>query len=137
MTISTNDLAPQLRRVINDTRKLYQESSKWMVSHHPDLLGDQVGQFGELMEDLHRGLLIKCYAMVIRADGQWSRMEKIVGAILIEHLWGAKLTGSDLREAAEQPREKRPFTAVLQHPRENTINIIAEIKYFKHFRINK
>jgi indole-3-glycerol phosphate synthase len=40
----------------------------------------------------------------------------------------AKIPETHLREAAEQPREKRPFTAVLQHPRENTINIIAEIK---------
>ncbi|MEZ6091066.1 MAG: hypothetical protein R3C05_24210 [Pirellulaceae bacterium] len=102
MTIPANELTPQLRRVIKDTRRIYIDSAKWLIQRHPSLLGDRLPGFVELMDDLHRGLLIKIYADVIRADGQWTRMEKIVGAILIEHLWNTKLTGRELREAAEQ-----------------------------------
>ena len=100
--IPSNDLAPRLRRVIKDTKKVYIGAGRWLVDHHPSLLGDRASGFVELMDDLHRGLLVKIYATVIRADGQWTRTEKIVGAILIEHLWGTRLTGGDLRDAAQQ-----------------------------------
>lgn len=99
--IDTQTLEPQLRRVMRDCRKLYAGCAKLMVDRHPTLLGDAAGGFAELMEDLHRGLLIKVYTLTIRSDGRWSRMEKYIGALLIEHLWNEHLRGEALREAAE------------------------------------
>lgn len=99
--IDTQTLEPQLRRVMRDCRKLYAACAKLMVDRHPTLLGDAANGFAELMEDLHRGLLIKVYTQTIRSDGRWSRMEKYIGALLIEHLWNEHLRGEALREAAE------------------------------------
>jgi len=99
--IDTQTLEPQLRRVMRDCRKLYAGCAKLMADRHPTLLGDSASSFPELMEDLHRGLLIKVYTLTIRSDGRWSRMEKYVGALLIEHLWNEHLRGEPLREAAE------------------------------------
>ena len=71
-----------------------------MVRRYPTLLEGRDSNFVELMDDLHRGLLIKVYVTVVRADDRWTGPEKRVAAAMIEHLWGEELHGKQLREAA-------------------------------------
>lgn len=102
--VESNDyhsIEPQLRRVMRDCRRLYAFAAKLMISRHPTLLDCPAEGFAELMEDLHRGLLIKVYTQTIRSDGKWSRVEKQIGALLIQHIWDEDLRGAALREAAE------------------------------------
>jgi hypothetical protein len=87
--------------VLRDARKLYLDSARWLVDHHPTLLGDVASGFVEQMDDLHRGLLVKVYANVMRSDRLWSRDEKRVGSLMIQHLWNARLRGAELRDAAK------------------------------------
>lgn len=89
-----------LRRVIRDCRKLYEHSGALMVRRYPTLLHGKVDAFPLLMDDLHRGLLVKVYVTIVRADERWTVPEKKVAAAMIEHLWGEKLQGAELREAA-------------------------------------
>ena len=100
--LESAEIEPHIRRVMRDCRKLYAESAELMVRRHPTLLGNSTADFRELMEDLHRGLLIKVYTTTIRSDGKWTRMEKFIGALLIEHIWDAHLRGEELREASEK-----------------------------------
>lgn len=95
----TRRLIGMLRRVIRDCGKLYRKCGNWMVRRYPTLLEGE-SDFIELMDDLHRGLLIKVYVTVVRADDRWTSAEKRVAAEMIEHLWGQRLLGSELREAA-------------------------------------
>ncbi len=99
--LDDNDLTAQLRRVLRDCRKLYTNSARQLVQRHPHLIEGPPQNFVPLMDDLHRGLLVKVYTTVIRSDGRWSRMEKFVGALMIEHLWDQRLKGAELRDAAE------------------------------------
>ncbi len=92
-------LIGMLRRVVRDCGKLYHNCGTWMVRRYPTLLVGE-SDFVELMDDLHRGLLIKVYVTVVRADDRWTGPEKRVAAAMIEHLWGQQLHGSQLREAA-------------------------------------
>lgn len=92
-------LIGMLRRVVRDCGKLYHQCGTWMVRRYPTMLEGEA-DFVELMDDLHRGLLIKVYVTVVRADDRWTAPEKRVAAAMIEHLWGEKLRGSELREAA-------------------------------------
>ncbi len=89
-----------LSRVLRDCRKLYKHCGTWMVRRYPTLIEGRVEDFVELMDDLHRGLLIKVYVTTVRADDRWTGPEKKVAAAMIEHLWGEQLRGSQLREAA-------------------------------------
>jgi predicted Zn finger-like uncharacterized protein len=73
-----------------------------MVRRFPTLLEGDGENFVELMDDLHRGLLIKVYVTVVRADNRWSAPEKKVAAAMIEHLWDQQLRGNELREAATE-----------------------------------
>lgn len=100
--MTPEEVTPHLRRVMRDTRKVYTDSARWLVAHHKTLLGTREGNFVELMDDLHRGILIKVYTTIIRSDQRWSQMEKYVGTVLIEHLWDERLQGSALFEAANQ-----------------------------------
>jgi len=94
-------IEPQLRRVMRDCRRLYAQGARLMIDRHPTSLGETAGGFAELMEDLHRGLLIKVYTQTVRSDGRWSQMEKQLGALLIQHIWDEDLRGPALREASE------------------------------------
>ncbi|MGV3483986.1 MAG: hypothetical protein ACO1RT_06185, partial [Planctomycetaceae bacterium] len=100
--LENSELEPHLRRVMRDCRKLYAACGDLMVRRHPTLLGASVASFPELMEDLHRGLLVKIYATAVRGDGKWTRTEKFIGALLIEHIWNEHLRGPQLREASEK-----------------------------------
>ncbi len=91
-----------LRRVIRDCHQLYRNAGDLMARRHPTLLEGNPRSFPALMEDLHRGVLIKVYVTVVRADDRWSAAEKKVAAAMIEHLWGQLLRGSQLREAATE-----------------------------------
>ncbi len=102
MPDENHQIEPHIRRVLRDCRRLYASSADLIVRRHPTLLGHSVGGFAELMEDLHRGLLIKVYTTSIRADGQWTATEKFIGALIIEHIWNEHLRGSALREASEK-----------------------------------
>ncbi len=93
-------LIGMLRRVLRDCGQLYQHCGTWMVRRHPTLLETRADGFAALMDDLHRGLLIKVYVTIVRADERWTGQEKKVAAAMIEYLWGQKLRGSELREAA-------------------------------------
>ena len=99
-------LIGMLRRVIRDCRSLYGKSANLMIRRYPTMIqgdaastGDASG-FAELMDDLHRGLLVKVYVTIVRADDRWTGPEKRVAAAMIEHLWGQSLAGAELREAA-------------------------------------
>jgi SpoVK/Ycf46/Vps4 family AAA+-type ATPase len=95
-------LIGMLRRVVRDCGKLYRQCGTWMVRRFPTLLEGDAANFIELMDDLHRGLLIKVYVTVVRADNRWSAPEKKVAAAMIDHLWDQKLRGNDLRNAATE-----------------------------------
>jgi len=98
--LTESRLIGMLRRVIRDCGKLYQHSARWLVRRHPNLIEGDGSDFVQLMDDLHRGLLIKVYVTIVRADDRWSAAEKRVAAAMIEHLWGEKLCGNELRDAA-------------------------------------
>lgn len=100
--LETAAIEPHLRRVMRDCRRLYASSAERMVRRHPTMLGPAAARFPELMEDLHRGLLVKVYTTAVRGDGKWTRTEKYIGALLIEHIWDEHLRGTQLRDASEK-----------------------------------
>ena len=96
----TTRLLGLLRRVLRACSMLYERCGKWMVRRYPNLIEGDTQEFLELMDDLHRGLIIKVYVDIVRADDRWSATEKQIAAEMIEHLWGNQLRGAELREAA-------------------------------------
>lgn len=94
-------LLAEFERAMHDCRKLYQSSAKLCIQQCPSMLPGSPESFYLLMDDLHRGLLIKIYVTIVQADERWTNEEKKVGQKLFKHLWGELPEGS-LREAANQ-----------------------------------
>ena len=68
------------------------------------------------MDDLHKALLVKVYTTVMEADRQWSRGERVLASVLIEHLWNRRLEGDELRDAvrkiSQQSQSLKWYTVV-------------------------
>lgn len=112
----------QFRQALSDCQRLYETSGRLCAEHHASLLSQSPNHFIELMEDLHKGLVVKVYISVAAADRKWSREERRLAEILFEHVWQRQLSGDALRDAmlhvSRQATELRwyslirPFTQI-------------------------
>jgi len=92
-------------RTLNECRELYVSSGRHCAQEYPHLIAKGGEKFIELMDDLHRALVIKVYFSVCQADRKWSQGERTLAELLIEHLWKRRLTGDELRTAAQRLSE--------------------------------
>jgi hypothetical protein len=89
-------------RTLDECRDLYISSGRLCAQEYPHLIPRGGEQFIELMDDLHRALVLKVYFSVCQADRKWSAAERQLAERLFEHIWGQRLTGDDLVTAARQ-----------------------------------
>ena len=94
-------LPTQFRGLLDQCRQLYVSSGELCVHEHPDLVPRCEHGFVQLMDDLHRGLLVKIFVTICEADRRWSKNETILAEELIDHLWGQSLDGDQLRQAIQ------------------------------------
>ncbi len=88
------------RQTLEECRDLFVSSGVLCAREYPHLIAGQKEKFVELMDDLHRALLVKVYFAICEADRRWSEAERQLAEILFEHLWAKKLSGESLAEAA-------------------------------------
>jgi SpoVK/Ycf46/Vps4 family AAA+-type ATPase len=103
--MSSNDITsvPSLfSRTLDECRVLYVSSGQLCANEHPQLLAMPGDKFVELMDDLHRALVLKVYFSVCEADRKWSSGERHLAEVLMDSLWGERLTGETLRQAARE-----------------------------------
>lgn len=95
--------APSLfKKTLDECRELYVAAGRLCVHEYPHLISPQGDKFVELMDDLHRALVLKVYLTVCEADRAWSPQERLLAETLFAHLWNKRVTGDELREAARQ-----------------------------------
>jgi SpoVK/Ycf46/Vps4 family AAA+-type ATPase len=92
-------------RTLEDCRELYLSSGRLCAHEYPQLISQQGDEFVQLMDDLHRALVLKVYVTVCQADQKWSEAERFLAEALFEHLWGKRLTGDTLRQTARKAAE--------------------------------
>jgi len=90
----------QFERALQDCQRLYLSSARLCVEQFPGFLPGTPEEFLQLMDDLHKGLLIKIYVEIVQADGRWSREEKKLGTVLFNHIWPGEVSRERLRDAA-------------------------------------
>ena len=94
-------------RTLDECRELYVSSGKLCAQQYPHLLPqERATTFVQLMDDLHRALVLKVYFSVCEADRKWSSRERFLAEELFDHLWGKRLTGEELRTAARKAAEQ-------------------------------
>jgi SpoVK/Ycf46/Vps4 family AAA+-type ATPase len=92
-------------RTLDECRELYVSSGKLCAHEYPHLISKKGDEYIQLMDDLHRALVLKVYFNVCEADREWSEAERYMAETLFQHLWGKRLTGEQLREAARKAAE--------------------------------
>ncbi len=95
-----DSLLEQFQQAIHDCRQLYLSSAKLCIQQCPNFLPGTPESFVQLMDDLHKGLLIKVYVAIVEADPRWTREEKRLGRALFDHIWPGGVPGGQLRDAA-------------------------------------
>ncbi len=118
----TDNMLVHFEQLLQDCQRLYLSSAELCVEQFPSFLPGPAGEFVELMDDLHKGLLIKVYVEMVAADARWSPEEKQLGQLLFHHIWPGKVSKSSLREAANHVFEEadklkwhslvRPFSQI-------------------------
>ncbi len=89
-------------RTLRECRRLYVSSGELVVRDHAELLSDDQQDYVQLMDDLHRALVLKVYVAVCEADRQWSKQERFLAEVLCHHLFGQWLSGDQLRQTIKK-----------------------------------
>lgn len=95
-------IGSQFRDALIECKRLYISAAREML--------DQQGEKREAvrhdrirrMVDLHKGVAVKIYVQVAKADRHWAPEEQELARILIDHLWQQQLDGAALREATSR-----------------------------------
>jgi hypothetical protein len=94
-----SDSPALFQRTLDECRELYISSGRLCAQEYPHLVARRGEGFVELMDDLHRALVLKVYFTTCEADRKWSAAERKLAEVLFEHLWGQRLSGEDLLTA--------------------------------------
>ncbi|NOY42598.1 MAG: AAA family ATPase [Planctomycetes bacterium] len=100
------DLPAHFRQLLVECRELYVSSGKLVVDEHPGSLPQTGKHFVELMDDLHRALLVKVFVTICESDRRWSTNEQFLAQTLVLHLWDQKITGEALKTTLLQMSKK-------------------------------
>ncbi len=92
------------RESLKQTRQLYVESGQLIRGSYAWLAGgDQADaqSIADQMDDLHQGFLMKVFAAVVPDVKSRTLEQRQLGRVLLEHIWGTSVMGSQLREAVD------------------------------------
>jgi tellurite resistance protein len=89
-------------RTLDECRELYVSSGELCAHEYPHLIAKKGEDFIQLMDDLHRALVLKVYFSVCEADRKWSDAERYLAEVLFEHILGKRFSGDALREIARK-----------------------------------
>ena len=130
MAVSDIPHTPSLfSTTLNEFRELYVAAGRLCAHEYPHLIPQSGDQFVELMDDLHRALVLKVYVSVCEADRKWSNEERYFAETLFHHLWGQRLTGDDLRTAAKRAARRRTWVDFpVPSPPSNVMNLPAAMR---------
>lgn len=87
------------RNLLVECRQLYALAAADAWQNSPQHCGGSVDAWLAKMDTLHCGLILKVFFSLIEADRVWTVDKDRLSQSLIEHVWNARLAGSELRQA--------------------------------------
>ena len=92
------------RETLKETRALYIESGELVRGSYGWLTGGDdadAASIASQMDDLHQGFLMKVFAAVVPNTKARNIEQRQLGRVLLEHIWGKSVMGSQLHEAVD------------------------------------
>jgi AAA+ superfamily predicted ATPase len=100
------DLPSQFRQLLGQCRDLYVSSGELAVREQAALLPEGGERFVQLMDDLHRAMLVKVFVAICECDRRWSKNELFLAEVLVFHLFSQWLEGEALKNALRDMSDK-------------------------------
>lgn len=92
------------RDALDQTQSLYIEGGELVRGSYSWLSGGEDADYASIadqMDDLHQGFLMKVFASVVPTVTARSIEQRQLGRVLLEHIWGKSVLGSQLHEAVD------------------------------------
>ncbi len=92
------------REALKETQALYIESGELIRGSYGWLTGGDdadAASIADQMDDLHQGFLMKVFAAVVPSVHGRTIEQRQLGRVLLEHIWGKSVLGSQLHEAVD------------------------------------
>ena len=92
------------REALQETKKLYIEGGELVRGSYGWLSGAEDAELHSIagqMDDLHQGFLMKVFASVVPGTSSRTMEQRQMGRVLLEHIWGKSVLGSQLHEAVD------------------------------------
>jgi hypothetical protein len=92
------------RDTLKETQSLYIESGELIRGSYGWLAGGDDADAASIatqMDDLHQGFVMKVFAAVVTDADARTMEQRQLGRVLLEHLWGKSVLGSQLHEAVD------------------------------------
>ena len=103
--LNFSHLRSQFWQLLHECEELYHSSGQLVVNEYPSQLPRSPEHFLELMDSLHKALLVKVFVTICEADRRWSHQEKSLAETLLLHLWGQQLKDDNLKAALQHISE--------------------------------
>ena len=92
------------RETLKETQRLYVEGGELVRGSYGWLGGGDdpdAASVAEQMNDLHQGFLMKVFAAAVPDASSQNMEQRQLGRVLLEHIWGKSVLGSQLHEAVD------------------------------------
>lgn len=92
------------REALKETQALYIESGRLVRGSYGWLTGGDsadAASIADQMDDLHQGFVMKVFAAIVPNAGARNLEQRQLGRVLLEHIWGKSVMGSQLHEAVD------------------------------------
>jgi hypothetical protein len=90
---------PSFGELLEDIRDLYRDCAHEFAEQHPELIRDSAEDFVGRMIDLQRGLVLKVFVEMARADRRVGAAELQLARELFEHAWGRNLSDQQIKDS--------------------------------------
>ncbi|HBE70070.1 MAG TPA: hypothetical protein DDW52_18135 [Planctomycetaceae bacterium] len=87
-----------LQQLLSDCHGLYRDGAKRLV-REKGLVAPQAAKTRELMDDLHRGVVLKVLVEIAYCDKRWNEVERQAAQLVLSHTWEVKVDSDGMSKS--------------------------------------
>src|SRR4051794_30779649 len=103
-----HDEATAYRKLLGECERLYSSCATQFAEEHPERLQETGDAFMDRMLELQRGLVVKVFFEIAKADHRISQRERKLAVELFDHCWGKRLSEEQLTGSLDHYAESAP-----------------------------
>lgn len=106
MSMSKQEVINEFTRAMQECRNLYVQCGMRISDQYPHLIPEHETDFVAMMDDLHKGLLIKLFVSVSDSDLKLTQEEQWLANLLVHHVWRQSLKNASMNSVISKVRQE-------------------------------